>query len=61
MNRDVVVGSDLACADLSLELHTALLTGLPLISFVLMSLTAQSCGKTYHRCSKHFLAEWKTP
>jgi hypothetical protein len=25
MNRDVVVGSDLACADLGLELHTALL------------------------------------
>jgi hypothetical protein len=32
MNRDVGVGSDLACADLSLELHTVLLTSLPLIS-----------------------------
>jgi hypothetical protein len=28
-NRDVVVGSDLACADLSLELHTVLLLVFP--------------------------------
>jgi hypothetical protein len=30
MKRDVVVGSELACPDLSFELHTVLLRVLPL-------------------------------
>jgi hypothetical protein len=54
MNRDVVVGSDLACPDFGFELHAILLR------VCLLSLTAQNYRQTHHRCSKYFPAARET-